>query len=82
MEEIKTRMAEAVQFLSDHRWIYDVQVTRLFSEQWWKTFPDEVQLVSISTMFHVPQFSSDTHQHSLGEPGLEANVTIANHRAN
>ena len=45
MEEIKTRMAESVQFLSDHRWIYDVQVTKLFSEQWWKTFPDEVQVV-------------------------------------
>ncbi len=52
MEEIRTRMVDAVQFLSDHRWIYDVQVTRLFAEQWWMTFPDEVQVVSISAMYH------------------------------
>lgn len=44
MEEIKARMAEIVQFLIDHRWIYDVQVTRLFAEQFWKTIPDEVQV--------------------------------------
>ena len=43
MEEIRARMAEIVQFLSDHRWIYDVQVTKLFTEQFWKTIPDEVK---------------------------------------
>ena len=42
MEEIRTRMAEIVQFLSDHRWIYDIQVTRLFVEQWWNAIPHEV----------------------------------------
>lgn len=44
MEEMRRRMVDIVQFLSDHRWIYDIQITRLFADQWWKTIPSEVAI--------------------------------------
>lgn len=53
-------MAEIVQFLSDHRWIYDIQVTRLFVEQWWNAIPHEVLVQSISSLSCMPRYTQRT----------------------
>ena len=42
MDDMSAKMSETVQFLTDHRWIYDVQMTKFFTEKWWTNIQKEV----------------------------------------
>ena len=43
MDVAAARMSEVVRFVSEYRWVYDVQMTKLFAEEWWKSMPKEVR---------------------------------------
>ena len=42
MDKAAIRMSELVRFVSEYRWVYDVQMTKLFLEEWWKSIPQDV----------------------------------------
>ena len=43
MDQTVGRISELIQFVDEYRWIYDVQVTKLFVKQWWNHIPQEVR---------------------------------------
>ena len=36
-------ISELNQFVYEHHWIYNIQVTKLFVKQWWNHIPQEVR---------------------------------------
>lgn len=36
---------ELLQFVSQYRWVYDIQMTRFVELKWWEHIPTEVGLV-------------------------------------
>ena len=41
-------MADIVDFVQAHRWIWDIKMTDFFIKQWWNHFPNEVKYNNIA----------------------------------
>lgn len=50
---VEGHIRELLAFVGGHRWVWDVQVTRLFAERWWESVPVEVGVVSDVMVYSV-----------------------------
>jgi len=55
-------LRELLQFVIQHRWVHDIQLTRFMELKWWERIPEEVGQISEYVMWS----SRPAKSHSLG----------------